>query len=57
MTKDQLKTEDVMENRLERELRLLTGYALFATLVSAFFIVSAFTLQARQQKFDDVQRN
>ena len=43
-----------MESKLEREVRFLKGYAVIATLACGAFIVSAFTLQNRRQKFEEI---
>lgn len=47
-----------METKLEKEVRFLKAYAVIATLACMVFIVAAFTLQNRKQKFDelDVER-
>jgi hypothetical protein len=43
-----------MENRLEKQVRFLKIYAVIATLVCAVFLLTAFTLQNRQQKFQEI---
>jgi hypothetical protein len=43
-----------METKLEREVRFLKVYAVIATLVCAVFFLTAFTLQARNQKFEEI---
>jgi hypothetical protein len=43
-----------METRLEKEVRFLKAYAFVATLVCAVFLLSAFTLQNRKQKFEEI---
>jgi hypothetical protein len=44
----------VMETKLEREVRFLKIYALVATLVCAVFFLTAFTLQNKKQKFEEI---
>ena len=43
-----------METKLEKEVRFLKVYAVIATLVCAVFFLTAFTLQARNQKFEEI---
>lgn len=43
-----------METKLERHVRFLKVYAIVATLICAVLIVSAFTLQDRKQKFEEI---
>src|SRR6267142_1353736 len=43
-----------METRLEREVRCLKIYATVATLVCAVFVLSAFALQGKKQKFEEI---
>jgi hypothetical protein len=43
-----------METKLEKEVRFLKTYAIIATLLCAVFIFSAFTLQNRKQKFEEI---
>lgn len=43
-----------METKLEKEVRFLKVYAVIATLVCAVFVLSAFTLQTRNQKFEEI---
>ncbi len=43
-----------MESKLEREVRWLKVYAAVATLCCAVFVASAFTLQSRRQKFEEI---
>ena len=43
-----------METKLEREVRLLKLYAILATLVSVTLIVSAFTLEAKRKRFEEI---
>ncbi|HEX8096440.1 MAG TPA: hypothetical protein VF507_00330 [Pyrinomonadaceae bacterium] len=43
-----------METRLEKEVRFLKVYAAVATLVCLVLIASAFTLQSRRQKFEEI---
>ena len=43
-----------MKTKLEKEVRFLKMYAVAATLVCVVFIASAFTLQSRKQKFEEI---
>ncbi len=43
-----------MENKLEKEVRFLKIYAAVATLSCAVFLLSAFTLQDKKQKFAEI---
>jgi hypothetical protein len=43
-----------METRLEKQVRFLKIYAVAATLVCAVFLLTAFTLQTRPQKFQEI---
>ena len=43
-----------METRLEKEVRLLKAYAVAASLACAVFLLSAFSLQSRRQKFEEI---
>jgi len=43
-----------MENKLEKEVRFLKMYAIVATLGCVVLIASAFTLQSRKQKFEEI---
>ena len=43
-----------MKNKLERDVRFLKAYAVIATLVCAFFVVTAFTQQRGKQKFEEI---
>ncbi|HEX8707264.1 MAG TPA: hypothetical protein VF723_03295 [Pyrinomonadaceae bacterium] len=43
-----------MESKLEKEVRFLKLYAACATLGCLVFIASAFTLQGRKQKFEEI---
>ena len=43
-----------MESKLEKEVRLLKAYAVAATLACAVFVLTAFTQQARRQKFEEI---
>jgi len=43
-----------MESKLEKEVRLLKMYAIVATLGCVVLIASAFTLQSRKQKFEEI---
>jgi hypothetical protein len=43
-----------METKLEREVRFLKVYAVIATLVCAVFFLTAFTIQTRNQKFEEI---
>ena len=43
-----------MESQLVKEVRLLKAYAVTVTLVSLVLVVSAFTLQSRKQKFEEI---
>ena len=43
-----------METKLEKEVRLLKIYAIVATLVCAVFLLSAFAVQNRRQKFEEI---
>jgi len=45
---------DVVETRLEREVRFLKIYSIVATLACAVFLLTAFTLQRAKQKFDEI---
>lgn len=43
-----------METRLEKEVRFLKIYALVATLLCAVFLLSAFALKDKKEKFDEI---
>ncbi len=43
-----------METKLEKEVRFLKIYAVVATLTCAVFFLSAFTLQNKKQKFEEI---
>ncbi|HEX3144387.1 MAG TPA: hypothetical protein VHQ64_10485 [Pyrinomonadaceae bacterium] len=43
-----------METKLEREVRFLKIYAIVATLLCAVFLFSAFVIQTKKQKFDEI---
>jgi hypothetical protein len=43
-----------MLTKLEKEVRFLKAYAVIATLVCAVFFLTAFTLQTRNQKFEEI---
>ena len=43
-----------METKLEREVRFLKIYAVVATLACAVFVLTAFTFQTRNQKFEEI---
>jgi hypothetical protein len=43
-----------METKLEKEVRFLKAYAAVATLLCAVFVLTAFTMQSRKQKFEEI---
>ncbi len=43
-----------METKLEREVRFLKIYTVVATLFGAVFFLSAFALQNKKQKFEEI---
>ncbi len=43
-----------METKLEKEVRFLKIYAAFTTLVCAVFFLTAFTIQNKKQKFEEI---
>lgn len=43
-----------METKLEKEVRYLKIYALVMTLGCAVFLLTAFTLQIKNQKFEEI---
>jgi hypothetical protein len=43
-----------METKLEKEVRFLKTYALVATLFCAIFLLSAFVMQGKKQKFEEI---
>ena len=43
-----------MESKLEREVRFLRRYAVVATLVCGLLLLTAFTIQNRKQKFEEI---
>src|SRR5438094_10552353 len=43
-----------METRIEKEVRVLKIYAAIATLACAVFCLSAFVLQTKKQKFEEI---
>src|SRR6266568_5008841 len=43
-----------METRIEKEIRFLKIYAAITTLVCAVFFFSAFVLQTKKQKFEEI---
>jgi hypothetical protein len=45
---------DVMEKKLEKDVRFLRIYAGVATLFCAIFLLSAFVIQSRKQKFEEI---
>jgi hypothetical protein len=44
----------VMETKLEKEVRFLKVYAVVATLFCAVFLLSAFAIQSKKQKFEEI---
>jgi hypothetical protein len=46
--------DDTVESKLEKDVRFLKVYASAATLVCVVLIASAFTLQSRKQKFEEI---
>ena len=44
----------ILESKLEKEVRRLKVYAMVATLICIVLIASAFTLQSRKQKFEEI---
>jgi hypothetical protein len=43
-----------METKLEKEVRFLKTYAVVATLFCAVFLLSAFVMQGKKQKFEEI---
>lgn len=43
-----------METKLERQVRFLRTYAVVATLFCAIFLLSAFVIQNKKQKFEEI---
>src|ERR671917_152578 len=43
-----------METKLEKEVRFLKTYAMVATLLCAVFLLSAFVVQSKKQKFEEI---
>ena len=43
-----------MENKLEKQIRLLKSYALLMTLVCGTFLVTGFVAQKKNQKFEEI---
>jgi hypothetical protein len=43
-----------METKLEKEVRFLKTYAVVATLFCAIFLFSAFVMQGKKQKFEEI---
>jgi hypothetical protein len=43
-----------MESKIEREVRFLKVYVITATFVFILFLASAFTMQTRRQKFEEI---
>jgi hypothetical protein len=43
-----------MENKLEKEVRFLKLYALVATLFCAVFLLTAFSVQSKKHKFEEI---
>ncbi len=43
-----------METKIEKQLRFLKAYVVISSLVFGVFIVSAFTIQSRKQKFQEI---
>ena len=43
-----------METKLEKDVRVLKGYAVVGTLLCAVFVLAAFTAQSRKQKFEEI---
>jgi len=43
-----------VETKLEKEVRFLKAYAVVATILGAVFVLAAFTLQSRKQKFEEI---
>jgi len=43
-----------METKLEKDVRVLKGYAVVGTLLCAVFVLAAFTAQNRKQKFEEI---
>lgn len=48
------KGNNLMESKLEKEVRFLKKYAVVATLVCGLLLLTAFTLQNRKQKFEEI---
>jgi len=44
----------VMETKLEKQVRFLRTYAVVATLFCAIFLLSAFVIQNKKQKFEEI---
>jgi hypothetical protein len=43
-----------MESKLEKDVRILKGYAVVGTVFCAVFVLAAFTTQSRKQKFEEI---
>ena len=43
-----------MEAKLEKQVRFLRTYAVVATLFCAIFLLSAFVIQNKRQKFEEI---
>ena len=43
-----------METKLEKDVRFLKAYAVAVTLLCAVFVFTAFTLQSREQRFEEI---
>src|ERR1044072_8547172 len=43
-----------MQTKLEKEVRFLKTYAVVATLFCAIFLLSAFVIQNKKQKFEEI---
>jgi len=43
-----------METKIEKEVRFLKTYAVIATVLCGVFVLSAFTLATRKQKFEEI---
>src|SRR5439155_27382618 len=49
-----LRMEITMEPKLEKEVRFLKIYAVIATLACAVFFFTAFAIQSKKQKFEEI---
>ena len=43
-----------METKLQKEVRFLKIYAVVTTLFCAIFLLSAFVMQGKKQKFEEI---